>query len=143
MDDELGYVYYSDERVGVRKYPADPDSPFFGQELACFARTGFRGDHEGIAIYSGQGGQGFVVCTDQIAGNTEYHVFRRAGEPGARHDHTRTLAIVRGGADETDGIEITSRRLGPRFPRGLFAAMNSTPRNFLVYRAEDVVGRPR
>jgi 3-phytase len=141
VDDALGYVYYADERVGVRKYPADPDSPFFGQELACFAREGFQGDHEGIAVYARPDGTGFVVCTDQIAGNAEYHVFKREGEPGNRHDHSRTLAVVRGGADETDGIEITSASLGTRFPRGLFVAMDSGPKDFLFYRADDVVGR--
>jgi 3-phytase len=52
VDDALGYVYYSDERVCVRKYPANPNSPFFGQELGTFGRENRVGDHEGIALYS-------------------------------------------------------------------------------------------
>jgi 3-phytase len=114
VDDELGHVYYADEGDGIHKYAADPEGADAGAQLAHFGREGFRGDREGIAIYTQSGGKGYIVCTDQISGNAEYHVFRREGEPGNPHDHTKTLAVFRGGADETDGIEITSRSLGPR-----------------------------
>lgn len=43
-----------------------------------------------------------------------------------------------GGADFTDGIEVTSRDLGPEFPGGLFVAMNASARNFLFYRWADI-----
>ena len=49
VDDQLGYVYYSDEGKGVRKYYADPEKG--NDELALFATTGFTEDHEGISIY--------------------------------------------------------------------------------------------
>jgi 3-phytase len=52
------------------------------------------------------------------------------------------VKIVRGGADSTDGLEITSRPLGPKFPRGLMVAMNSAGRNFLFYRWDEVMPRP-
>jgi 3-phytase len=45
VDDSLGFVYYSDEGVGVRQYYADPDSN--GTQLALFATTGVSDDHEG------------------------------------------------------------------------------------------------
>ena len=54
------------------------------------------------------------------------------------HDHTKPLKVVRGGADSTDGLEIVSRPLGPKFPAGIMVAMNSSGRNFLIYRWEDV-----
>lgn len=79
-----------------------------------------------------------MVCTGQLAGDSEYHVFHREREPGRPHDHSRRLKVVRGGADFTDGLEITSAPLGPAFPDGLMVAMNSKDRNFLVYRWEDV-----
>lgn len=138
VDDELGYVYYADEGDGIHKYLADPDQPDASRELAHFGQTGFRADREGIAIYAGQDGTGYLVCTDQIAGNSEYHIFRREGEPGRPHDHGKPLKIVRGGADSTDGLEITSRPAGAKFPMGLMVAMNSSARNFLVFRWEDV-----
>ncbi len=138
VDDELGYVYYADEGDGIHKYYADPERG--SEELAHFGRSGFQADREGIAIYAGRNGAGYIVCTDQIAGNSEYHVYRREGEPGRPHDHGTLLKVVRGGADSTDGLEITSRPAGPKFPAGLMVAMNSSGKNFLVYRWEDVAG---
>ena len=143
VDDALGYVYYADETTGIRKYHADPEHKSAARELALFGTTGFSGDREGIGIYARPNGAGYIVCTDQIPaarGGSRYHLFRREGEPGHAHDHARRVGIVSGGADETDGIEITSfAPLGPRFPAGLFAAMNSGGRNFLLYRADHVV----
>src|SRR5690554_3065298 len=57
VDDALGYVYYSDETVGVRKYYADPDST--NAELAMFATLGFTRDHEGVCIYTKSDGTGY------------------------------------------------------------------------------------
>ncbi len=137
VDDELGFVYYADEGNGIHKWHADPDHPDAGRELAHFGRTGFAGDHEGIAIYSMPGGKGYVICTDQIAGSSHYHIYRREGGAGGPHDHSELVKCVRGGADSTDGLEATSRPLGPRFPAGLVVAMNSGPKNFLLFRWED------
>lgn len=136
VDDALGYIYYSDEQVCVRKYPANPDSPYFGQELGTFGREGRLGDHEGLAVYARPDGTGYVVSTDQIPaanGGTRYYVYKREGEPGAPHDQTRPVRVLNGGADETDGIEITATPLGKRFPDGILATMNSGPKNFLLF----------
>ncbi len=135
-DDALGYVYYADERAGIRKWHADPDHPDAAKELAVFGREGFSADREGIAVYARPDGTGYIVCTDQIEGSSEYHVYRREGS-----DHRELLKVVRGGADSTDGLEITSAPLGPRFPRGAMVAMNSSGLNFLVYDWADVADR--
>lgn len=140
VDDELGYVYYADEADGIHKWHADPDHPDAGRELAHFARAGFRGDHEGIAIYATAGGTGYIVCTDQLDGDSEYHVYPREGAPGNPHDHSREIAVLRGGADATDGLEISSRPLGPGLPNGVMIAMNSGAKNFVVFRWQDVAG---
>ncbi|MBI4877893.1 MAG: phytase [Acidobacteria bacterium] len=141
VDDALGYVYYADEGYGIHKWHADPDHPEAARELASFGRTEFAGDHEGIAIYARPNGTGYILCTDQIAGNTHYHIYRREGGPGGPHDHARMIQCVRGGADSTDGIEVTSAALGPQFPNGLLVVMNSGPKNFLLYRWEDIASR--
>jgi 3-phytase len=138
VDDELGYVYYADEGDGIHKWHADPDHPDAARELAHFARAGFRGDREGIAIYTLPNGTGYLVCTDQLDGDSEYHIYPREGAPGNPHDHSREIAVVRGGADATDGLEISSSPLGPGLPHGIMVAMNSASRNFLVFRWQDV-----
>ncbi len=133
VDDALSYLYYADEGDGIHKWHADPDHPDSNRELAHFGREGFKGDREGIAIYANADGTGYLLCTDQLEGNSEYRIYRREGKPGNPHDHSEVVAVIRGGADSTDGIEVTSSALGPRFPRGLLLAMNSSGRNFLLY----------
>lgn len=143
VDDALGYVYYADEADGIHKWHADPEHPDAGRELAHFARTGFRGDREGIAIYARPDGSGYIVCTDQIAGNSEYHVYPREGAAGNPHDHSREIAVIAGRADSTDGLEISSSALGPALPHGVMIAMNSAPRNFRVFRWDDIAAAMR
>ena len=140
VDDALGYVYYADEGDGIHKYRADPDHPEAARELAHFGQQGFRADREGIAIYAREDGTGYILCTDQLVGNSEYHIFRREGAPGNPHDHSERLKAVGGGADQTDGIEVTSTPLGSAFPNGMLVAMNSGPKNFLIFRWEDLAG---
>lgn len=120
VDDEAGFVYYSDEGYGTRKVRLSDY-----QEVSAFNQNGFRGDHEGIAIWKGRNGRGYVVCTEQLKGDSVYHVFRREGA-------NAKVGSFRIGADETDGIEVVSAPLGPRFPQGLFVAMNSGGRDFKV-----------
>lgn len=136
VDDELGYVYYSDERFGVRKYHADPAAADAGRELAAFGRTGFPLDREGIALYTNPDGTGYIIVSDQRPNGTVLHLFRREGRPGAPHDHEE-IGAVPTTADETDGLDATSQPV-PGFPRGLVVAMNSGPRNFVMFRWEDV-----
>ena len=141
VDDALGYVYYADESDGIHKWQADPDHAHADRELAHFGKDSFSGDREGIAIYALADGTGYILCTDQLAGNSEYHIYRREGEPENPHDHSLLVKVVRGGADSTDGIALTSASLGAQFPKGLLVAMNSRGRNFLLYAWEDIASR--
>lgn len=133
VDDENGYVYYADEGAGIRKYFADPERPDADSELALFGQTGYRGDREGLAIYAADGGKGYLISTDQIPGASRYLLYRREGSPASPHDHSEVVAVIEGGADETDGIDATSTSLGSPWPKGLLVAMNSGPRNFLFF----------
>jgi len=137
VDPELGYVYYSDETVGVRKYAADPDAPEANVELALFGTTGFASDHEGISIYRRRDGTGYVLVSDQQA--NAFQLFPREGTPGHPHEHPR-LDTIPVAAIESDGNEVTDRALGERFPHGLLVAM-SNGRVFHYYAWEDVVQR--
>jgi len=137
VDDEAGHVYYADEDNGVHKWHADPDRADAATELAHFARDGFSGDREGLAVYAGRNGTGYIVATDQLPVNSGYHLYRRETTQGGQGDHA-PVRVFAGGADSTDGIEATSRDLGPEFPGGLFVAMNSRAKNFLFYRWSDI-----
>jgi 3-phytase len=138
VDTELGYVYYSDEGVGVRKYYADPTKG--NRQLALFATTGFAEDHEGISIYKTGPKTGYLLVSDQ--GADQFQVFPREGTAGKPHNHP-VIKVVKVKAHASDGSEVTSVPLGPRFPHGLFVAM-SEEKTFQLYRWEAIAeaGKP-
>jgi 3-phytase len=135
VDDELGYVYYSDETVGVMQYYADAEKG--NEELALFATTGITGDHEGLSIYQEKGGKGYIILSDQQA--NKFHLFTREGTKNKPYEH-RLVRIVLAQTLESDGSEILNLTLNPTFPKGIFVAM-STDQTFQYYSAEDIVGK--
>ncbi|HYW32842.1 MAG TPA: phytase, partial [Gemmatimonas sp.] len=132
VDDASGYVYYSDEGTGVRKYHADPDSG--NAELALFGTTDVFDDHEGLAVYATGAQSGYIIMSDQ--GANRIHLFTRDGSPGSPHVHRR-VAIVPVAAVATDGLDATSRPLGPRFPHGMLVMMSNRG-GFHLYDWRDV-----
>jgi 3-phytase len=137
VDDALGYVYYADERHGIHKWHADPAHAEASRELAVFGLEGYQGDREGLAVYGGPDGRGFVVSVDQVERGASLKVYRREGEAGDPHRH-ELVATVPTASDETDGLEATLASL-PRFPAGIVVMMNSGPKNFLIYDWNRVV----
>jgi len=147
VDDALGYVYYSDEEFAVRKWHADPDHADAARELAAFGRTGFKRQREGIGLFTRPDGTGFIVVADQIPvgsvqipAGTELKIFPREGAPGRPHEHEPAIATVVTPADSTDGLEVVSSPLDGRFSGGALVMMNSTARNFLMFKWDDVAG---
>jgi 3-phytase len=131
VDDELGYVYYADERFAIHKWHADPDHANADTELAVFGEQGYQMDREGLALYRTSATTGYLVSTDQIPGGSVYKRYRREGEPGAPHLHVLVDEVTTN-VDETDGLEVTAAQL-PGFSGGLLIAMNSGPRNFALF----------
>ena len=119
VDNELGYVYYSDETVGIRKYYAHPDSS--NTELALFGTEGFKEDHEGISIFKTSDKTGFILISDQQA--NQFHVFRREGDDSEVHKHS-ILRTIKTQTNESDGSDITNHKLNGKFKDGLFVAMS-------------------
>jgi 3-phytase len=136
VDDALGYLYYSDEWKGVRKYAADPDAADANRELAMFGIDGFKEDREGLSIYKVDDGTGYILVSDQQA--NQFRIFPREGAGGDPHAHP-LLKVVRTSTLGSDGSEVTSAGLGPAFPDGLFVAM-SEGGTFHYYAWPDVAG---
>ncbi len=120
VDDELGFIYYSDEGFGVRKYYADPAKG--NQELVLFGQKDFKEDVEGISIYDTGNGKGYILISNQQA-NT-FNVYRREGDSGNANQHSR-IAEIPVSTKESDGSEVVSVNLGPKFPNGVFVAMTN------------------
>lgn len=133
VDNELGYVYYSDEGVGVHKYMADPDAGR-NEELALFAQDDVKHDHEGIAIYKSSDSTGYILVSNQQA-NT-FVVYPREGNTENPHQHD-LLAEVPVSTVDCDGADAIGVSCGDEFPKGLFVAM-SDDRTFHYYDWQDL-----
>ena len=136
VDSELGFVYYSDEAYGIRKYHADPMADDADEELAVLGQREFAEDREGISIYRTGPGTGYIIVSDQQ--RNAFRIYRREGEAGKPHAHT-FLKSVSVSAIESDGSEVTHVPLGPAFPNGLFVAM-SNGKVFHYYSWDDFAG---
>jgi 3-phytase len=131
VDNELGYVYYSDEQVGVRKYYADPDSS--DVELALFGKGEYLDDNEGISIYSTAKGKGYILVSDQAAGS--FNVYPREGTTNNKHQHD-LIKKIQFSVKNSDGSDVTSIAL-PGFHGGLFVAM-SDDKTFHFYSWQQI-----
>jgi 3-phytase len=121
VDNEFGFVYCSDEQVGIRKYFADP-AKNVNTELVIFGQKDFKSDHEGIAIYKSSPNTGYILVSNQQA-NT-FVVFAREGTNGNPNQHLK-LAEVSTSTIECDGSDATAINLGPQFPKGMLVAMSN------------------
>lgn len=136
VDNELGYVYYSDEGVGVRKYHADPDAQDAGKELALFATEGFGKDQEGIAITRKGENGGWIIVSDQENGALRF--YSRKGK-SSEYPHCHELKkVVKTSALETDGIEVMPNLVLPEFPEGVLVTM-SDDKTFHYYSLKDMI----
>ncbi|MND79053.1 3-phytase precursor [compost metagenome] len=135
VDNELGYIYYSDEQMGVKQYYADPAKG--NQQLALFATEGFTEDHEGISIYKLTDSTGYILVSDQ--GVNRFQIFSREGTKANpfEHTHLKTVPVM---ATQSDGSDVVSIRLNDTFQHGLFVAM-SDDKTFHYYRWEDIAGQ--
>ena len=135
VDNELGYIYYSDEQTGVRQYYADPEKG--NQQLAIFGTTGFKVDHEGISIYKLDGKTGYILVSDQ--GANRFQIFSRQGTKENPFEH-RLLKIADVQATQSDGSDVVNVPLNDKFKHGLFVVM-SDDKTFHYYRWEDIAGK--
>jgi len=112
VDDALGFVYYSDEGVGIRKYNANPSNG--NAEISIFGGEHFKRDIEGIAIATYHGNHGYLIVSDQQ--DHSFNFFKRSDNSFVKKLNLGTL--------ETDGCDVTTKALGSKYPNGLFVSMN-------------------
>ena len=116
VDDALGYVYYSDELKGIRKYHADPDRG--NEELALFGLDDFKEDREGISLWPTSDRDGYIIVSNQQ--DNSFNVYPRNPDNQQHELITKWyLSTI-----ESDGNETLARPLGPQFSNGVFVAMS-------------------
>lgn len=124
-DDETGALYVNEEDVGMWRARAAAEG---GTEMTLVRAVAdlptTKDDYEGIGIYDLGGGRGYIVLSSQ--GNDTYAVFRREGE----QEYLGSFAVAANpqagidGISETDGLDISSRNLGPGFEHGAMVAQD-------------------
>lgn len=124
-DDETGALYVNEEDVGMWRLSAEADG---GDSKTIVERIAdnpaVKDDYEGLGMYDLGNGRGYFVVSSQ--GNDSYAVYRREGS----QEYLGSFAVVadplRGidGISETDGLEVTSRNLGPGFEHGAMVAQD-------------------
>lgn len=112
VDDELGYVYYSDEMDGIKKYFAEPSKG--NEQQGYFGQQDFVEDIEGIAIAHTGNGKGYVIVSDQQMG--QFNIYTKTDN--------RFVKAVNFSTVETDGCDVVTTPLNDTFTQGIFVAMN-------------------
>jgi len=124
-DDETGDLYVGEENVGIWKYSAEPDGGDDRKSVDSVDENGnLTADVEGLSIYYGEDGAGYLVASNQGADN--YALYERAGDNkfiGIFHVVADEATGI-DGISETDGLDVNSAYLGPNFPDGVFVAQD-------------------
>ena len=124
-DDASGFLFVAEEDVGLWRLSAEPDG---GSAMTMVARISenpaLKDDMEGVGLYDLGDGRGYLVASSQ--GNDSYAVFRREGDQAYLGSFIVVADGARGidGVSETDGLDVTSRNLGPGFEYGAMVAQD-------------------
>ena len=125
VDDENGWLFISEEDVGIWRYDAEPGAVTARVLVDSTGGPGYlSADVEGLGIYYTAGGGGLLLASSQ--GNDRFVAYDRTPP----HAYRMTFQIVANQAlgidavNETDGIEVVNLGLGPAFPSGLFLAQD-------------------
>lgn len=144
-DDELGDFYVGEEDVALWKYSAEPEGGSTRSAVDTVKDGHLIDDIEGLAIYYGTQGKGYLVVSSQ--GDDSYAVYRREG----KHEFLGKFHVVANealgidGASETDGLDVVSAPLGAAFPMGLLVVqdgrnlMPTERQNFKYVSWQDVM----
>lgn len=124
-DDESGALYVAEEDVALWRYGADPGA---GNARRAIDRvggaSGLTADLEGVAVWQGKDGHGYIVQSNQ--GANRYAVYHRDDVNayiGSFELVDRPEAGI-DGVSETDGLAVTSHPLGAQFPGGLLVVQD-------------------
>ncbi|WP_427159585.1 phytase [Aliinostoc sp. HNIBRCY26] len=126
-DQEMGYLYIGQENVGIWKFDAEPNGRNTGKLIDKVKDLGgsyLTDDVEGLTIYYGQNGQGYLLVSSQ--GDNTFAVYNRGGD----NEYLGRFAVGNNGSidsvQESDGADVVNVPLGPNFPYGLFVTQDGS-----------------
>lgn len=127
-DDKNGVLYVAEEDSGIFRFDAEPISDAMtkrdGIVIDLVGKGRLKADVEGLALFNDGNGGGYLIASSQ--GDSTFVVYRRRGcnDFVTRFAVGDNIALGVGGAELTDGIEVTNIALGPAFPQGLLVVMH-------------------
>ncbi|MFM7527643.1 MAG: phytase [Nodosilinea sp.] len=118
IDQELGVLYVAlENEVGILRFSAEPDGGNDFTLVQPIDREGLVPDIEGLSIYYGANGSGYLLVNSQ--GDSSYAVFTRDGT----NEYLGNFVVGANGdidqVNESDGLDVINVPLGPDFPNGL------------------------
>lgn len=116
-DDKRGVLFVGEEDEAIWRFAAEADAATAGEAIIRVDGKHLVADIEGIALAE-HNGSSYLLVSSQ--GNDSYLVFD-ATAPYAQRLHFRISTNPELGIDgvsETDGLEVTTRSLGPGFEQG-------------------------
>ena len=130
-DDETGDLFIGEENTGIWRYAAEPDAGPERVLVDSIENGNLTADVEGLAIYYGHNGEGYLIASNQGANN--FAVYERQGDNRfVGHFYiVSDEATGIDGASDTDGLDVTSAYLGSTLPNGVLVVQdgrNITPK---------------
>ena len=116
-DDSSGLLYVGEEDAGIWRFAAEPGEAVAGEQIILVDGETLVDDVEGLALATHNDKQYLVVSSQ---GNDSYVIYD-ASAPYAirlRFRVTTNPELAIDGSSETDGLDVTTRSLGPGFEQG-------------------------
>lgn len=134
-DDQLGYVYFSEEdgSGGVHQYNADPDSSNQNR-VGNFGNSEFTGQREGTTLYACNDGTGYIIVSNQSGATGGFFLYDRQNPTSPP-----VKTFVASGASNTDGLDVSNAAI-PGFPNGFLIIQDDGGKNYHMYDWADVAG---
>ncbi|MGH1354112.1 MAG: phytase [Thalassovita sp.] len=141
-DDKLGHLYVGEEDVAIWRFPLLPEAGDEAERIASIPSECFpRDDIEGLTFYDGAEGRYLVASSQGIHRAVFFPVV-----DGKVEDCAGMIEVAAGAVDgvtETDGLDIVSAPLGPKYPKGMLVMMDDQNEefttNFKFISAADVL----
>ena len=144
-DEERGWFFISEENRAIWRYDAEPGAPATDKDRVAILEVGQTGvvpDLEGLTIYYGKAGKGYLIAS--VQGAHRFFVFDREPPHTLRKVIDPRASTEFGDVEDTDGIAVESFALSAPFERGIFVAQDgrNAPANqdFKFYAWPDVAG---
>lgn len=142
-DDELGFIYVSEEDKCIHKYYAAPDQSPEAIHQFAFAEDGYSRDREGISLFNCSDGTGYLLVVDQGDASNKIASILRIYERQGDNKFVKTVAHLDMDGEpmwDDDGVDSSSTPILPSFPNGFVVGHDGDNSVFTLYDWNDIAG---